>query len=96
MRRGLHGVIVIVRGDLTAEPPAHCRLVSDHDLFEIVALLDCTAPAVQKAGSEGRTIARRWTVGRNFLTTGDNEYILRRRVRDALTRWLTPADILPL
>ena len=34
---------VIVRGDLTAEPPAHCRLVSDHDLFEIVVLLDCTA-----------------------------------------------------
>jgi hypothetical protein len=26
----------------TTEPPAHCRLVSDHDLFEIVALLDCT------------------------------------------------------
>src|ERR1700689_363781 len=40
---GLHGVVVIVRGDLTAEPPAHCRLVSDHDLFEIVVLLDCTA-----------------------------------------------------
>jgi hypothetical protein len=39
---GLHGVLVIVRGDLTAEPPAHCRLVSDHDLFEIVVLLDCT------------------------------------------------------
>ena len=34
---------VIVRCDLTAEPPAHCRLVSDHDLFEIVVLLDCTA-----------------------------------------------------
>ena len=33
---------VIVRSDLTAEPPAHCRLVSDHDLFEIVVLLDCT------------------------------------------------------
>src|SRR5712692_5987049 len=29
---GLHGVVVIVRGDLTAEPPAHCRLVSGHDL----------------------------------------------------------------
>jgi hypothetical protein len=33
---GLHGVVVIVRDDLTTEPPAHCRLVSDHDLFEIV------------------------------------------------------------
>jgi hypothetical protein len=33
---GLHGVVVVVRGDLTAEPPAHCRLVSDHGLFEIV------------------------------------------------------------
>jgi hypothetical protein len=40
---GLHGAVVIVRDDLTAEPPAHCRLVSDHDLFEIVAYLDCTA-----------------------------------------------------
>jgi hypothetical protein len=29
--------------DLTTEPPAHIRLVSGHDLFEIVALLDCTA-----------------------------------------------------
>ena len=24
---GLQGVVVIVRGDATAEPPAHCRLV---------------------------------------------------------------------
>ena len=40
---GLHGVVVIVRDDLTAEPPAHCRLVSDHDLFEIVVFVDCTA-----------------------------------------------------
>jgi hypothetical protein len=29
--------------DLTAEPPAHCRLVSDHDLFETVAYLDFIA-----------------------------------------------------
>ena len=34
---GLHGVVVIVRDDLTAEPPAHCRLVSGHDPFEMVA-----------------------------------------------------------
>ena len=40
---GLHGVVVAVRGDLTAEPPAHCRLVSDHDLFEIVVISNCTA-----------------------------------------------------
>ena len=33
---------VIVRSDLTAEPPAHCRLVSDHDLFEIVVFVNCT------------------------------------------------------
>ena len=33
---------VVVRDDLTTEPPAHCRLVSDHDLFKIVASLDCT------------------------------------------------------
>jgi len=32
-----------VRGDLTTEPPAHCRLVSDHDLFEIVVISNCTA-----------------------------------------------------
>jgi hypothetical protein len=40
---GLHGVVVIVRGDLTTEPPAHIRLVSGHDLFEMVASSDCTA-----------------------------------------------------
>ena len=34
---GLHGVVVVVRRDLTAEPPAHCRLVFGHDLFEMVA-----------------------------------------------------------
>ena len=39
---GLHGVVVIVRDDLTAEPSAHCRLVSGHDLFEMVALHDYT------------------------------------------------------
>ena len=33
----LHGVVVIVRRDLTAEPPAHIRLVFGHDLFEKVA-----------------------------------------------------------
>ncbi|MGO9004180.1 MAG: hypothetical protein ACLQIQ_17400 [Beijerinckiaceae bacterium] len=40
-----YGVVVIVRCDLTTDPPAHCRLVSDHDLFEIVAWLDCTVLA---------------------------------------------------
>jgi hypothetical protein len=30
---------------LAAEPPAHFRLVSDRDLFEIVVIIDCTAPA---------------------------------------------------
>jgi hypothetical protein len=39
---GLHGVTVIVRRDQTTEPPAHYRLVSGHDLFEMVALSDCT------------------------------------------------------
>jgi hypothetical protein len=28
---GLRGVAVIVRDDATAEPPAHCRLISGHD-----------------------------------------------------------------
>jgi len=32
-----------VRDDVTTEPPAHCRLVSGHDLFEIEAWSDCTA-----------------------------------------------------
>ena len=40
----LHGVAVIVRGDATAEPPAHGRLVSGHDPngmwpLEIIALI---------------------------------------------------------
>ncbi len=35
---GLHGVVVIVRVDLPAAPPAHIRLVFGHDLFETVAL----------------------------------------------------------
>jgi hypothetical protein len=56
---GLHGVVVIVRIDLTAEPPAHCRLVSDHDLFEIVACFDCTAYAPRASNMwEGRTVVR--------------------------------------
>jgi hypothetical protein len=42
-RRGEHGVVVAVRGDVTAEPPAPCRLVSDRDLFATVIYLDCTA-----------------------------------------------------
>jgi hypothetical protein len=42
VRLGLHGAVAIVRDGLAAEPPAHCRLVSDHDRFEIVAWKDCT------------------------------------------------------
>ena len=51
---GLHGVVVAVRGDWTAEPPAHCRLVSDHDLFEIVVVLNCTAGTLAATGGDGR------------------------------------------
>jgi hypothetical protein len=36
---GLHGVASFVRDDLTAEPPAHCRLVSGHDPFGMVTTL---------------------------------------------------------
>ena len=36
---GLHGVVVIVRDDLTAGPSAHRRLVSGHDRFAMVATL---------------------------------------------------------
>ena len=39
----LHGVASLCVGDETTEPPAHCRLVSSHDLFEMVASLDCIA-----------------------------------------------------
>jgi len=42
-RRGRSAVMT-----LTAEPPAHCRLVSGHDLCEMVAWLDCT-PSLQQA-----------------------------------------------
>ena len=38
---GLHGAVAIVRDGLAAEPPAHCRLASDRDLFEIVVIIDC-------------------------------------------------------
>ena len=50
---GLHGVVVIVRDDLTTEPPAHFRLVSDHDLFEIVVCLDYTA-SISPTPTRGR------------------------------------------
>ena len=36
--------------DLTAEPPAHCRLVSGHDPFETVALPHCTVRASDDLG----------------------------------------------
>jgi len=39
---GLHGAVVILCVMTRAtEPPAHCRLVSGHDPFEIVASFDC-------------------------------------------------------
>ena len=59
---GLHGVVVAVRGDWTAEPPAHCRLVSDHDLFETVVVLNCTAGTLAATG-------RRWE-GHDLRVTG--------------------------
>ena len=37
----LHGVASLCVYDETTEPPAHCQLVSSHDLFEIVASPDC-------------------------------------------------------
>ena len=42
----LHGVASLCVGGETTEPPAHCRLVSSHDLFEMVASLDCIAREV--------------------------------------------------
>src|SRR5438094_2426161 len=40
---------------LAAEPPAHCRLASGHDLFEMVAYSDCTAATtVDGASRMGR------------------------------------------
>ena len=42
---GLHGVAVIVRGDATAEPSAHDRLVSGHDPKEMVAYGNYTVPS---------------------------------------------------
>ena len=37
----LHGVASLCVDDETTEPPAHCRLVSSHDLFKMVASPDC-------------------------------------------------------
>jgi hypothetical protein len=51
---GLHGVVVAVRGDWTAEPPAHCRLVSDHDLFETVVVLIVPPELWRQLGEDGR------------------------------------------
>ena len=42
-------------GDETTEPPAHCRLVSSHDLFEMVASLDCIVGLRDRGHAEGRT-----------------------------------------
>jgi hypothetical protein len=47
----------VVRLRKTTEPPAHCRLVSDHDLFEIVALLDCTVPMTGRLDRGGESDA---------------------------------------
>jgi hypothetical protein len=43
-----------VRARRGSEPPAHCRLVSDHDLFETVAVLNCTAGTLAATGGDGR------------------------------------------
>jgi hypothetical protein len=43
VRRGYLGVASLCVDDLTTEPPAHCRLVSGHDLFRDRAWSDCTA-----------------------------------------------------
>jgi hypothetical protein len=47
-----------VRGDLTTEPPAHCRLVSDHDLFEIVVISHCTAAISASPATTWKGITR--------------------------------------
>ena len=58
----------VVRLRETTEPPAHCRLVSDHDHFEIVALLDCT---VSMTGRPDRGRGERcWCPGYSFGGTG--------------------------
>ena len=53
----LHGVgVVLALLTLTAELPAHCRLVSGHDPCEMVASLDCTASIIAtSAATEGET-----------------------------------------
>ena len=68
---GLHGVVVIVRDDLTAEPPAHCRLVSDHDLFEIVALLDCTASLSTDSELTGRGVCNQANSNPRVISLGE-------------------------
>ena len=52
----LHGVASLCVGDETTEPPAHYRLISSHDLFEMVASLDCIAREfVTESGRRWRT-----------------------------------------
>ena len=50
VRRGYMASLSLCVDDLTAEPPAHCRLVSDHDLCEIVA---CSILSAQTAAWRG-------------------------------------------
>jgi hypothetical protein len=52
VRRGYMASSSLCVDDLTAEPPAHVRLLSDHDLCEIVACLDCT-PALRLNWCDG-------------------------------------------
>ena len=50
---GLPGAVAMVRDGMAAEPPAHCRLASDRDLFEIVVIIDCNL-------SDPHEVASRW------------------------------------
>src|SRR5438128_2700077 len=45
---------VVVRDDLTTEPPAHYRLVSSHDRFKMVAWSDCTPLPPATRGKVGK------------------------------------------
>ena len=63
----------VVRLRETTEPPAHCRLVSDHDLFEIVASLDCT---VSMTGRPDRGRGERYCCpGYSFGGTGTSTFL---------------------
>src|ERR1035441_4009936 len=54
---GATWLLSVVRLRETTDPPAHCRLVSDHDLFEIVASLDCTVSMTGRPDRGGESDA---------------------------------------